>query len=384
MRSRPNDYRRPCGCFTSGISRRAHGEASSLRAVPDAVGIQPDEVDLDRFDVILDVRPNPESASRFPGARHVPLDDVLRQPDRYIPSVDTVTLIVCDIGQRSQVVAERLADEGYGSIRSLIGGIDAWRAQGRPLVHSGLTAQEASRYDRQVKLREVGIGGQSALLASTVTVVGAGGLGLPAIAYLAAAGVGHLRVIDPDIIELSNLHRQPLLPLEDVGSSKVAAVGRYVRSVNPDITFTELDVELHAGNAEGLLNGSDVVLDATDRFASRYAISDAAHTLGIPVVTGAVYRWEGQLTILAPEGPCYRCLFPAQAPAIDVDCAITGVIGPVVGTIGTMQAVEAIKLITGVGSTVAGRLVLFDALSATSTSVRVTQRNDCPVCNPPS
>jgi len=352
--------------------------------VPDATGLQPNEVDLDLFDVILDVRPSRDSASAFPGARHVTLDDLVKQPARYLPSMQTTTLIVCDVGQRSGVVAARLADDGYRSVHSLIGGIDEWRAQGKPLVHIGLTEAEAGRYDRQVKLREVGVRGQSALLASTVTVVGAGGLGLPAIAYLAAAGAGHLRVLDPDIIELSNLHRQPLLPLADVGSSKVAAVARYVASVNPDITFTGLEVELNAGNAESLLDGSDVVVDATDRFAARYAISDASHALGIPVVTGAVYRWEGQLTILEPNGPCYRCLFPDQPSEIEFDCAITGVIGPVVGTIGTMQAVEAIKLITGAGSSIAGRLLLFDALSATSTSVRVSRRDSCSVCNPPT
>jgi sulfur-carrier protein adenylyltransferase/sulfurtransferase len=337
-------------------------------------------VDVDAFSVILDVRPQPSATAGFPRAVHVGIEGLLADPGAVIPTNEAAVLVVCDIGRRSALVADRLTDAGFSGVRSLEGGVDAWRTAGRPLISTSLSSLDAERYDRQVKLREIGVDGQQRLSAATVAVVGAGGLGVPAASYLAAAGVGTLVVIDHDRVELSNLHRQPMYTVDDVGRLKVEAVATHLAQLNPSIITRPVAERLDAEQALTLLDGADVVIDATDRFDARYAISDAAHALGVPVVTGAVYRWEGQLTVLAPDGPCYRCIFPTEPTGVELDCGITGVVGPVVGTMGAMQATEAIKLITGAGLPITGRLILHDGLTGTETSVRVSKRVDCPTC----
>jgi sulfur-carrier protein adenylyltransferase/sulfurtransferase len=343
--------------------------------------IDPGDVDLSAFAVVLDIRPAPVSAaSVFPGAVHCSVPDVLGDPASYIPDSDTPVLVVCDIGVRSSLAARQLLDAGFLGVRSLRGGVEAWRRSGRGLERGVMAPEDVVRYDRQVRLPEIGVDGQLALRSATVTVVGAGGLGIPVIGYLAGAGVGKIRIVDDDHIELANLHRQPIYTVDDIGTSKVAAVARFVEGLNPDVLIDPRDQALDEDNAVELLTGSDVIVDATDRFDARYAISDASHRLGIPVVSGAVYRWEGQLTVLPPEGPCYRCVFPRVSTSADLDCSITGVAGPVVGTVGAMQATETIKVITTSGTPLVGRLLLYDGLGARTTTLRLTRRPDCPTC----
>lgn len=344
--------------------------------------LDPDAVDLSSFDLVLDVRPDATARTGLPGASSAPLDQLLASPQRFVSSTRAKVLLVCDIGMRSGFAARALTDLGYTSVVSLAGGIDEWRRHGLPLTGTeGLTRAQLERFDRQVKLPGIGASGQAGLLSATATVVGAGGLGVPAISYLAAAGLGTLRIVDPDVVELSNLQRQPIYRTEEVGTYKVESAARFVTELTPETRVENHTVALDASNAQSLLEESDVVIDATDSFDARYAISDACHRLGIPVVSGAVYRWEGQITTLDPDGPCYRCLFP-EAPAApqQLDCELIGAMGSVVATIGTMQATEAIKLASGGQSAYAGVLVLYDGASGRFTDVSVARRGDCPVC----
>lgn len=347
-----------------------------------AFEILPRDVDLGDFLVVIDVRPGAVERAALPGARPVGIDELLEHPDRFIPALDAAALIVCDIGVRSGRTAAQLAARGYTNATSLAGGVDAWRRDGRPLEHTaGLSPTQLERYDRQIKLPELGIAAQRRLTDARVTVVGAGGLGLPAITYLAAGGIGTIRVIDPDVVELSNLHRQPLFEPSTVGQVKVDEVKRFVERFDPDLEVEAIEAAIDPQNAAELLAGSDVIIDATDRFDARYAISDAGVEIDVPVVTGAVYRWEGQITTLDNRGPCYRCIFP-DPPGSDValDCALTGVMGSVVGTIGTMQATEAIRIITTGSAALTGTLVVMNAFDATFDRVRISKRPDCEVC----
>jgi molybdopterin/thiamine biosynthesis adenylyltransferase/rhodanese-related sulfurtransferase len=363
----------------SRITPLDHAGAPSLAPVSEPVEIEPQDVDLAAFAVVLDVRPTGVTPG-FPTAIRATIPQVLSDPASLVPSPTADVLVVCDIGLRSRTVVEGLHTAGYRNARSLAGGVDAWRRAGRHLLASDLPPSDAERYDRQLRLSDIGVDGQRAIGSATVTVVGAGGLGLPVIAYLAGAGVGTLRIVDDDIVELSNLHRQPLFGMDDIGRPKSEVAARYVTAVNPTISADPVIERLTSVRAMSLLEGSDVIVDATDRFEARYAINDAAHAMGIPVVSGAVYRWEGQLTVLAPDGPCYRCIFPNGPGAVDLDCAVTGVAGPVVGTVGALQATEVIKLLTGAGRPLTGTLVIIDGLTGSSMSVRVARRPDCPTC----
>ena len=344
--------------------------------------INPESIDLASFDSIMDVRPRFGDRPGIEGAISAPLDELMARPEEFIPDRDAVVLLVCDVGMRSAYAASQLLDSGFANVASLDGGLDEWRRQGLPLTGTaGLTGEQLERFDRQIKLPGIGTEGQTRLLASSVAVVGVGGLGSPVTSYLAAAGVGNLRLIDPDHVEVSNLQRQPIFSTDDVGLPKVAAAERFVAELTPDTAVSAHQVSLQPDNARSLLEGVDVVVDATDSFAARYAISDAAHDLGVPVVSGAVYRWEGQITTLDPQGPCYRCLFPdAPESARYLDCALVGAVGPVVATIGTMQSSEVIKLLTGSSSSFAGRLGVYDGSSGTLTSVPVSKRSGCPTC----
>ena len=286
---------------------------------------------------------------------------------------------------RSGVAVRRLRAVGYDGAVSLTGGLDAWRAAGKPVAGTGgFTKGQLDRYDRQIKMPDIGVPGQQRLADAVVAVVGAGGLGSPVLSYLAAAGVGTLRVIDPDVVEISNLQRQPIYGTSDAGREKALSAAAALGELNPDVVIEAITDELTAENATSLLAGVSVVIDATDRFAARYAINDAAVRLGVPLVSGSVYRWEGQVMTAMPEGPCYRCAFP-EPPDSDVvlDCALTGVIGPVVGTVGAMQATEAIQLIATDRTAHAGGLTVFDGRTGSTLRVRIERRADCPACGTP-
>jgi adenylyltransferase/sulfurtransferase len=243
-----------------------------------------------------------------------------------------------------------------------------------------LDAEQLDRYSRQIILDEVGPAGQAAIADGSVLVVGAGGLGCPAIQYLAAAGVGRLGVADGDRVERSNLHRQILHGADDVGRPKTESAAEFVADQNPNVT-----VETHGAvgedDAAALVADYDVVVDASDNFPTRFLLNDACVLAGTPLTHGAVYRFEGQTTTFDGGGPCYRCLFPEAPPEGTVpDCAEAGVFGAVTGTVGSVQATEALKLLMGVGDTLEGRLLVYDAKGLTTEFVPVAPNPDCPVC----
>lgn len=248
-----------------------------------------------------------------------------------------------------------------------------------------LNASQISRYARHLTLKEIGGPGQNALLASKVAIVGAGGLGGPAGLYLAAAGVGHITIIDDDIVEASNLQRQVQFIHTDIGMGKAQIMGDTLEDLNPDCLVTRQNLRLTEENAAELLRGHDVLLDGTDSFAARFAINAASHALGIPLVSGALGRFDLQVGVFNANitereaSPCYRC-FVHEAPDIEQDCATHGVLGALAGMGGSMMAMEAIKLITGAGDVLDGRLFVFDALRAQGRTIRLTRNAGCPVC----
>ncbi|MFC6752956.1 SAMP-activating enzyme E1 [Halorubrum tibetense] len=244
-----------------------------------------------------------------------------------------------------------------------------------------LDATQLDRYSRHVIMDEVGPEGQGRLLDGRVLVIGAGGLGSPVIQYLAAAGVGTLGIVDDDVVERSNLQRQVIHGDDDVGEPKAASAARFVERLNPDVTVETHATRLDADNAHDLIEPYDVVVDCADNFRTRYVVNDVARIEGIPVVHGAIYKFEGQATTLVPDGPCYRCLFPeAPEPGTVPDCATTGVLGVLPGTLGCIQATEAVKLLLDAGDPLVGRLLFYDALEMSFETVPYRRNPDCPVC----
>jgi molybdopterin/thiamine biosynthesis adenylyltransferase len=237
---------------------------------------------------------------------------------------------------------------------------------------------EVERYARHLVLREVGGPGQQKLKAARILMIGLGGLGAPASLYLAAAGVGGLVIVDPDQVELSNLQRQVIFTTSDRGRSKVDAGLRRLTDLNPHVETQALQLAVGPDNALALIGGFDLVLDGTDDFATRLAVSDACVATGVPLVSGAIGRWTGQVGVF-PGRPCYRCLVPEIPPDAET-CQAVGVIGALAGVVGSMMALEAIKLITGAGESLSGRLLVYDALAAVTRTVRVAPDPQCPAC----
>lgn len=242
-----------------------------------------------------------------------------------------------------------------------------------------LSAEERERYARHILLREVGGPGQQRLKAATVAIVGAGGLGAPAALYLAAAGVGRLRLIDHDTVALSNLQRQIIFRSDDAGAPKTERAAAALTALNPHVAIETRTERLTENNARALLEGADLVLDGTDDFATRFIVNAACHALGAPLVSGAVGRWDGQVSVFMPEGPCYRCFVPEIPPDAET-CAQVGIVGALPGVIGSLMALEAIKHIAEAGETLAGRVLLFDGLGATARTVTLKRDPNCPVC----
>jgi adenylyltransferase/sulfurtransferase len=241
---------------------------------------------------------------------------------------------------------------------------------------------ELRRYSRHLLIPEVGLAGQEKLAAARVLCVGAGGLGSPVLAYLAAAGVGRLGIVDDDSVDLTNLQRQILYTTADVGASKARTAAERLRALNPQIAIDAIPVRLGAGNARELVRLYDVIVDGTDSFGSRYLVNDACVLEGKPDVYGSIFRFDGQVAIFGmPGGPCYRCLYPEPPPAHLVpSCSEGGVLGVLAGIVGTLQAAEALKLILGIGSPLVGRLLLVDALDARMRDIRVARDPHCPLC----
>jgi molybdopterin/thiamine biosynthesis adenylyltransferase len=272
---------------------------------------------------------------------------------------------------------------GYRSVASLRGGIAAWRNGGFPVEQSRfLTATQRERYARHLMIPEVGEAGQATLLDARVALVGAGGLGSPIAYYLAAAGVGTLRMFDDDVVERSNLQRQILHDEGRIGQSKLQSAAQTIASFNPDITVEGHEVRLDASNAAALLDGVDLIIDGSDNLATRMVLNDAAITLRVPLVYGAIFRFEGQVSVFWPSapagGPCYRCLFPETPPnELTPSCAEAGVLGVLPGIIGTLMASEALKILLRRGEPLIGRLLTFDALACRFDELTIDIDADC-------
>jgi len=237
---------------------------------------------------------------------------------------------------------------------------------------------EVERYARHLVLREIGGPGQQRLKAARVLIVGAGGLGAPAALYLAAGGVGEIALVDPDVVALSNLQRQVLYATADEGRTKVEAAAEALTRLNANVKISQIDETLTDANAAALVAGFDAVLDGTDDFATRFAVNAACFAEGVTLVSGAIGRWTGQVGVFA-GCPCYRCLVPEIPPDAET-CAVVGVVGALAGVVGSMMALEAIKLITQAGEPLTGRLLIYDALAGETRTVRVGADAECPVC----
>lgn len=243
---------------------------------------------------------------------------------------------------------------------------------------------EIERYARHIVLHEIGGPGQQKLKAARVLVIGAGGLGAPAIQYLAAAGVGTIGIVDDDVVSLSNLQRQVIHASDEIGEPKVASAARAVGRINPNVTVRRHQTRLNADNAPVIFEDYDLVLDGSDNFETRYLVNRCAADDGVPLVSAALGRWEGQLSVFHPVagGPCYECIFPeAPAPGLVPPCSEAGVLGALAGVLGAMQAAEAVKWITGAGTCLIGRLLVYDALGMEFRTISLEARDDCPVCS---
>jgi adenylyltransferase/sulfurtransferase len=273
---------------------------------------------------------------------------------------------------------------GYQNVVSVAGGFNAWKNAGFPFsTPRMLTEDQRHRYSRHTIMPEVGDEGQLKLLDARVLLIGAGGLGSPAAIYLAAAGVGTIGIVDFDVVDTSNLQRQIIHRLEDVDTPKVESAARAIAQLNPDVKVESHRTQLTSENALNIIGQYDIVLNGSDNFPTRYLVNDACVLLGKTLVDASIFRFEGQITVYdtANGGPCYRCLYPDPPPPGEVpSCAEGGVLGVLPGIVGNLQAVEAIKLILRQGSTLAGRMLLYDALEAEFREMKVRKNPDCPVC----
>jgi molybdopterin/thiamine biosynthesis adenylyltransferase/rhodanese-related sulfurtransferase len=336
--------------------------------------------------VVVDVREAEEwSAGHIPGAKHVPKSYFETRIEGAVPDRSEHVILYCASGNRSAWAARTLLEDlGYEHVESMTGGFTLWKDRGYDVEQPRtLTAEQRERYSRHLLLPEVGIEGQQKLLDAKVLLLGAGGLGSPAALYLAAAGVGTLGVVDNDEVDLSNLQRQVIHSSDRIGVSKVESAEQTINALNPDVKVEKYAVRLDADNILEIISGYDVVLDGLDNFPTRYLLNDASVRLGIPVVSAAILGFEGQLSVFKPfEGPCYRCLFPVPPPAeLAPSCGANGVLGVLPGTMGLLQATEVIKLILGQGEPLIGRLLMYDALAATVTEVKVRRDPECPICS---
>ena len=354
--------------------------------------ISPDDVAswLAEGAVFIDVREDHERArGQAAGARGVAKAQLLAEPDRHLADRDAPVVLICQMGGRSMDAARALEAAGYTRLASVEGGTQRWQDEGRPMVRPDMSAETIDfneRYSRHLLLPEVGVEGQRRLEGSRVLMIGAGGLGSPAAFYLAAAGVGHLRIADDDVVDRSNLQRQILHTEARIGEPKVASAQATLGAINPRTQVEAVQVRVTSDNIECLLEGVDVVLDGADNFPVRYLLNDACVKLGIPLVYGAVQRFEGQVSVFDAgrhrgELPCYRCLFPEPPPPeFAPNCAEAGVLGVLPGVIGLLQATEVVKLLLGIGDSLAGRLLQFDALSMRFRETRLRHDPDCAVC----
>ena len=335
--------------------------------------------------VWVDVREADEwQEGHLPGAVHVPRGNLESRIEGVAPDKTQPVILYCAAANRSAFAAKTLEELGYEQVFSLTGGFTDWKRNGLDVVlPRTLSPEKRTRYSRHLLIPEIGEEGQLRLLDSKILLIGAGGLGSPASLYLAAAGIGKLGIIDADIVDETNLQRQIAHSLDTLGMPKVDSAKRSIEALNPDVDVVTYRERLTSENIDRILDdGWDIIVDGADNFPTRYLVNDAAVWRGIPVVHGSIYRFEGQVTVFKPhEGPCYRCLFPEPPPpGLVPSCQEAGVLGVLAGTIGTLQAAEALKEVLGVGDSMAGRLLLYDALRLEFKTVKVRKDPDCPLC----
>jgi molybdopterin/thiamine biosynthesis adenylyltransferase/rhodanese-related sulfurtransferase len=335
--------------------------------------------------LLVDVREDGERAAGMArGATGVSRSRLEADPAAWLPHPAAEILLICAAGSRSLQCAGVLQGLGYERVYSVSGGAKAWQTAGLPMTEPIADADFLERYSRHLRLPEVGLDGQRKLAAARVALIGAGGLGSPAALYLAAAGIGHITLIDDDVVDRSNLQRQVVHRDADVGVPKVESACRTLQALNPHVAIEAQRTRLSAANVERLLAGHEVVIDGSDNFSTRYLVNDACVRLEVPMVYGAVQGFDGQVGVFWPAhegGSCYRCLFP-EPPSAEFapNCSEAGVLGVLPGVIGLLQATEAIKLILGIGESLSGTLLRFDALGMRFDRLHLERDPDCPRC----
>jgi molybdopterin/thiamine biosynthesis adenylyltransferase len=369
----------------------SQSSAELLRQVKSQIDeVDPSEVNelIDEGVALIDVRETDEvAAGHLPGAKHIPRGYLESRIEGVVPDRDAHVILYCASGNRSAYAARTLEqDLGYTNVSSMKGGITLWKDRGYEVqVPRTLTAEQRERYSRHTLIPEIGAEGQQKLLDAKVLLLGAGGLGSPAALYLAAAGVGTLGIVDDDVVDLSNLQRQVIHTTDRVGVPKVDSAEETIKALNPDVNVVKYPVRIDASNIVEIISGYDVIVDGVDNFPTRYLLNDATVRLKIPVVSASILGFDGQLSVFKPyDGPCYRCLFREPPPAeLAPSCGANGVLGVLPGTMGLLQATEVIKLILDIGEPAIGRLLLYDALGATLTEVKVHRDPECPICSRP-
>jgi molybdopterin/thiamine biosynthesis adenylyltransferase/rhodanese-related sulfurtransferase len=348
-------------------------EADELRSQPDTV--------------LLDVRePEEHEQGAIPGALYIARGNLESQVENKITDKDTKVLIHCASGVRSVFAAKTLGELGYTDVASVAGGFNKWKDEGRDwAAPRSLTADQRNRYQRHLLLPEVDVAGQLKLLDAKVLLLGAGGLGSPAAYYLGAAGVGTIGIIDMDVVDESNLQRQILHNMDRIGDRKVDSAKKTITALNPDVNVVTFDTRLGADNVMDILSGFDIIVDGLDNFPTRFLVNDASVKLGIPVVHGSIFRFEGMLTVFDPKrGPTYRDMIPEAPPAeMAPSCSEAGVLGVLPGIIGTLQAIETVKLILDLGEPLIGRMLQYDSLeeSFREYKIRVDPSNEITYAN---
>ena len=314
--------------------------------------------------LILDVRePDEYSEGALEGVIHIPRGHLEAQIENRIVDKSLPVVVYCAGGVRSAFAAKTMQELGYEQVASMDGGFGRWKDEGRPWRQpASLSPEQQNRYKRHLLLPEVGVEGQQKLLNAKVLMLGAGGLGSPAALYLAAAGVGTIGIVDMDDVDESNLQRQILHNIDRVGDRKVDSAKKTLTLLNPDVSVVTYDTRLSAENIVDIISGYDVIVDGADNFPSRYVLNDASVKLGIPVVHGSIFRFEGMVSVFHPtEGPTYRDMVPEPPPAeLAPSCAEAGVLGVLPGIIGSIQALETIKVILGLGDALIGRILSVD------------------------
>jgi sulfur-carrier protein adenylyltransferase/sulfurtransferase len=362
---------------------------TALRASIPEVSPEEARVLHERGAALIDVREPDETAQGSPeGALLIVRGFLELRIEEAVPDPERTVLLMCAGGTRSLFAAEGLKQLGYTDVRSVRGGFHAWKQSGLSVARERvLTPQERERFARHLAMPEVGEKGQLKLLESRVLLVGAGGLGSPAAMYLAAAGVGTLGIVDDDVVDRSNLQRQILHTDERVGTHKTASAARTLAGIAPGVKVVQHTTRLDRRNVEELFRGYELVLDGSDNFATRYLVNDACVKLGLPNVHGSIFRFEGQVSVFWPKypkrrGPCYRCIFPAPPPPeLAPSCAEAGVLGVLPGVIGTLEAIEVIKLLLDIGDPLVGRLLAYDALAQEVRELTIAPDPSCAWCS---